>query len=472
MGIYRTYFDKNSAIIKDSEINTGRNPVAELYFGNRVSRFLLYCSFDEIKKKVDDKEINLTGGTKHYLHIKNTSNSDISKILSDSNNLLFGSDFRSSSFDLELRATKEFWDEGMGYDFKLHELSAPQNRNYNEEPTNWFHGTRTTTFLTPGVTLSDIIDTQHFDQGNEDILMDVTDFVNNILINGIVTGVTSGGTSGETSGITYNYQGFCLKYTTDYEEFTDANRTYMLGLFTRHTQTFFEPFIETIYDDYIDDSRVDFYLNKVNKLYLYVNVDGTMTNLDELPTCTIGNTSYPVTQQTKGVYYITVNATGNTFDSYTDYHDVWSNILINGIGRSNITLEFVPKEDNDFYQMGSDIMEPAFYGVSLSGIRREEKLHQGENRKIFVHLRKPYTVEQHDVVTKVFYSLYVKQGLNQVQVLDWQKVNKIYNSNSFNIDTTWLVPQTYYVDIKIERNGEINLYNEELKFMVVNKMVY
>ena len=49
MGIYRTYFDKNNTIVKNSDVNTGRNQVSELYFGVTNSRFLFYCSFDEIK---------------------------------------------------------------------------------------------------------------------------------------------------------------------------------------------------------------------------------------------------------------------------------------------------------------------------------------------------------------------------------------------------------------------------------------
>ena len=42
MGIYRTYFDKNNTIVKDSLVNTGRNQVSELFFGAKKSRFLFY----------------------------------------------------------------------------------------------------------------------------------------------------------------------------------------------------------------------------------------------------------------------------------------------------------------------------------------------------------------------------------------------------------------------------------------------
>lgn len=491
MGIYRTYFDKNNTIIRDSSVNTGRNQVSELYFGDKISRFLFYCSFNELAKKVEDKEIILNNDVKHYLKIKNTSNFDISAFLSDSNNLVFNDNYRSSSFDLELKPTQEFWDEGMGYDFEQSPLSKPQDRNFSQEPSNWFNGTYTKKFLNPGITLGEQISTQHFDLGNEDVYMDITNFVNSLLINGITTGtttvvstgvtteittgVTTGITTGVTIGITNSYTGFCLKYTDPYESliFPD-DRSYVLGLFTRHTQTFFEPFVETHYNDLITDDRVDFYLNKNNRLYLYVNVDGKLTNLDELPTCEIQGVQLTnqlvVKQQTKGVYYVEIFSTDQIFDSYVEYKDIWSNIKINGVNRPNITLRFVPKQDTDYYQLGSNVSEPIRYGISVSGIKREEKINQGEVRKVNLHLRKPYTVGEQDIVTNVFYKLYIKQGANMVEILDWQPVNKLYNSNVFNIDTTWLVPQVYYVDIKVERNGEVNLYNEELKFTVLNKI--
>ena len=244
----------------------------------------------------------------------------------------------------------------------------------------------------------------------------------------------------------------------------------MLGLFTNHTQTFFEPFIETVYDDYIDDDRVDFYLNKLNRLYLYVNINGQMTNLDHLPSCIVNGIPCPVKQKTRGVYYTEIFADGDIFDSYVEYSDIWSGITVNGVSRPDIKLKFITKEETDYYQLGSNIMEPIKYGVSLSGIMREEKVSQGENRKVYVHLRKPYTVEQKDVITHVYYKLYVKQGANKIEILDWQPINRTYNSNSFNIDTTWLIPQIYYIDIKVERNGEINIYNEELKFIVPSKL--
>lgn len=460
MGIYRTYFDKNNTIIKNSRVNTGRNPVSELFYGDMVSRFLFYCSFDELKDKIENKEIIIDQNIKHVLKIKNTSSFDISPYLSESNNLVFEDKYRSSSFDLELRPIQEFWDEGMGYEFSKNPNTQIGNRDYSEETSNWFNGTLVNEFNTPGGTLGSVIDTQHFDKGSEDVSMDVTEFVNTLLV------------SGTTTGITENYNGFCLKYTNDIENLTNNNRVYTLGLYTKHTQTYFEPYIETYFDDHISDNRVDFFLNKNNKLFLYVNVDGKLTNLDILPTCTIEgvilDNQLIVKQKTKGVYYVELLANSETFDSYVEYKDVWSNIRINGINRPDIKLTFVPKEDVNYYQVGSHISDPIRYGVSVSGIKNDEKLNQGEVKKVLVHLRKPYTVNQQDVITNLYYKIYIKQGNGVIDIVNWDRVNKIYNTNSFNIDTTWLIPQNYFVDIKLEMNGEVNIYNEILKFKINN----
>jgi hypothetical protein len=482
MGVYRTYFDKNNTIVKDSLINTGRNQVSELYFGGKKSRFLFFCSFDEIKNKVNNKEIIIENGVKHYLKIKSTSNFDVSPFLSENNNLLFSDKYRSSSFDLELRPIEEFWDEGFGYDFELNPLSLPQNRDFSEEPSNWFNKTYAEDFLIPGGVLGEQIAKQHFDLGNEDVYMDITDFVNNIITSGVTTGITevcfTGTTTGSTTcvtGITGNYFGFCLKYTDEYEniEFED-DKSFIYGLFTRHTQTFFEPFIETVYDDQIRDDREHFYLDKINRLYFYVNVDGKLQNLDKLPIFNIEGVVFVnqpiVKQQSKGVYYVEFFADSNTFDSFVEYKDIWSNIKINGINRPNVKLRFVTKNYQDYYQLGSSIADNQRYGVSLSGIKREEKIKQGEVKKVNVHVRKEFTVSENDVISNVFYNLYIKQGANVVQILDWQPINKS-NINFFTIDTTWLIPQVYFVDIKIEQNGEVIIYNEELKFSIINKFL-
>ena len=472
MGIYRTYFDKNNTIVEGSEVNTGRNQISELYFGANHSRFLFYCSFDEIKNLITNKVINVDGKTKHILKIKNTSSFDIKDFLSTSNNLLFNDNYRPTSFDLELHVVDKLWDEGSGYDFTPSLTSIPENKDYALEPSNWIKATNTSNFTVPGAVSngSTPIATQHLDWGNEDIEMDITSFVNDYITNGITTGVTTGSTTGVTTGTTYF--GFCLKYSDDIEalDYTVEQKTFALGLFTRHTQTFFEPFIETQYDDHIEDDRVTFYLGKNNKLFFYSIIDGKLENLDNLPTCAIGGTGYTVNQKTKGVYYVNVYGDEDVFTSYTEYNDIWGNIVYKGSARPNVKLRFVPIDADKYYNFDIDVLDDTRYGLTLSGIKREERLSQGEKRKVNILLRKPYTVSEYYVSNTVYYRIYVRQGPAIITIMDWQIANKSFNNNYFTLDTTWLVPQTYFVDIKVETGGETLIFDNELNFHIVNKV--
>ena len=98
--VIRTYFDKNNTIVKNQSVNTGLNPVTELFYGGadgkeKFSRFLLH--FDETRIKS-----LYTGGTytditklKHTLRMTNTASFDTALL-----NGTMGSKARASSFDL------------------------------------------------------------------------------------------------------------------------------------------------------------------------------------------------------------------------------------------------------------------------------------------------------------------------------------------------------------------------------------
>ena len=73
-------------------------------------------------------------------------------------------------------------------------------------------------------------------------------------------------TTNLTSGTTYG-----IAFSGAYENITGITESYSVGFFTRYTQTFFEPFLETTWDDYIVDNRNNFSLYKLNRLFLYVS---------------------------------------------------------------------------------------------------------------------------------------------------------------------------------------------------------
>ena len=289
--------------------------------------------------------------------------------------------------------------------------------------------------------------------------MDITDEINAIL-----------------SGTGYTNYGYVLAFREDFETGTTNERKYM-GLFTRHTQTIYEPHIETTYTNPIRDDRENFFLDKNNKLYLYVNVNGEPSNLDELPIVVIkdsddliysSDTQTTVTHVTKGVYstdiFIASSDDASDCDAFTD---VWSNIKINGVERDEIVLDFVLVDSNKYYNIGTNNTLPREYDISLNGLNNEEKIVRGDIRKVIVEALIPYTVNQKDLLDSLEYRIYTKEGPNEVTIINYNEVNRSFRYNYFLLDTYTLVPGTYYLDIKSINNQTIKTHKGIIKFHIV-----
>jgi len=457
--VIRTYFDRNNTIVYNNSVNVGRNPIAELYYGGdssskSYSRFIF--QFDEARLKD-----LYTGGTftdlsklKHTLKMTNTGafNTDLL------GQTTCGDKERTCSFDLIIFPITQDWDEGCGYDYGSCAYIGDGSEDYG--PSNWFYA-RTNTSWSGGTGIysgsATVLATQHFEQGNENLEIDITN-----IVNGYLTGDT-------------NY-GLGVAFTRALEE-TQTTKHQYVGFFTRHTQTFYEPFVETVYQNHIKDDRADFYLDKNNKLYLYVNLNGTPTNLDTLPSVVIKDNNdevfsaiTAVTHVTKGVYSIDLKVP--TTSDYTDcvqFTDTWSGISINGVTRPDIELDFILKDSMGYYNIGSSDSLPKKVGLNVTGIKREERIHRGDLRKVIVSTRIPYTIEQKQSVDSLKYRLYVKEGRNEYTVIDFQDVEMANNYNYFLLDTASLVPGIYYLDVKVESNLEVNTLKDVLSFEIVSQ---
>jgi len=458
--VIRTYFNRNNTLLYNNKTNVGMNPITPLFYGGNdvlsYSRFIFQFDESRIRDFYEDKTFSDLSKLKHTLKMTNTGAFDKSLI----GKTTCSGERRSCSFDLLLFKINQEWDEGVGYD--LGDCSYDGETSTSFAPSNWFeprtnevweNGFGVYTGETSGITQ------QHFEQGNENLEMDVTDLVNNYI-------------TGET-----NY-GLGLAYPYELEQSSTPEKQYV-GFFTRHTQTFYEPYIETTYLEVIKDDRNEFFLDKDNKLYLYSNLNGNPTNLDELPTVNIYDNNENlianippsgVTQSSKGVYYININipTTENTIDC-TQFTDVWSNIKINGIDRPDIELDFVVKDSLGYYNIGSDDMLPKQVGVTVTGIMSDERILRGDIRKVIVSTRIPYTINQKQNIDSLKYRLYVKEGRNEYTVIDFQDINMANIYNYFLLDTASLVPGTYYIDIKTESNQEVKTLKNILSFDIVSQ---
>ena len=498
MSILKSYIDKNNTIISNSYVNTGRNPVIELNFGASdlivpnfgYTRFIFDLDLSLLEENIQSGVISTgcTTGMTHTLNMTNTSSFD-NELL---NTYMSNERRRATSFDLILFRIPQIsgdtggpqsWDEGVGYDYNNFNLSQGSangsstpltyvdSRAYSSRPSNWFQTTTISEWSQPGIYDNNnqgevnysgltIVAQQHFELGNEDLNMDMSDEINGIL-NGTITGVT----------------GWGLAYLPQIENISGLTDSYSVAFFSRHTQTFYQPFLQTTYNDLIQDNRNQFLKNQVNKLYLYIYQNGDFTNLDENPTVNIydrdgipfdGATGLTSCLVTKGVYEVTVPNVFSGNPAPCVFYDIWSNLKINGQGIPNVENQFILQEYTSGIQIGSTSREPQKFGFNFYGILQNEQILNSDVRKVGVTIKKAYTGQQLLLDVSAFYRVYVKEGTTEVQVQDWTPINRTPNEYYFMFDTRDKIPNQYYVDIQVNTSGEKDTYKKQLTFNIVN----
>ena len=263
--------------------------------------------------------------------------------------------------------------------------------------------------------------------------------------------------------------GLGLAFSPDYENISDENIRYV-GFFTHRTNTFFEPYLETIYDEAINDDRSCFYLNKTNRLYFYANINGEPHNLDELPVCTIDDETYPVKQVSKGVYCAEITLLSSSVRPNTILYDTWSNLALNGLKMDDVEMEFVTLDPKGYYSLGNGTENKKKTIPSFSGINLNEKLEVGEVRELTIDFRVPYTTDKRELIDGAEWRLYVKDNLDEINVFEYHPIEKGYLHNFVIINTNDLVPGRYFIDLKVKNGRNINYFRECFKFEVVSNI--
>ena len=455
MSYFRSYFEKNNTILKDSQVNTAKNPNTELIYGSTFSKFLFKVDFTDLISKIDNGDYVLDGNTRHYLKMTNTIFGDES-LLRQKNGR--GRD-RTTSFDLIVFKINEFWDEGVGFDYEDSVFDFTSgNDTFDERPSNWFNRTTLNQWTYEGVYNSspDIVVTIHFDNGNEDLVADITSYVN-----GIISGNTN--------------HGLGLAFAVLYQDI-ESEVDQSVAFFTKYTQTFFEPFVESVFEDRIDDNRQNFVEKMDQNLYLYVTKGTNFYDLDTLPTVDIKDASGNVitglgdlqsVKVRKGVYKITFGLDGVLCDGKRFYYDVWKGLSLDNVSISNATQKFVPKPYSSKFSIGENQKELERYSVQFFGIRLNEKIKRGELRKITINFRS-IDVPKSELFEEVYYRIYIKEGKTNVNIYDWTQLD-VTNENSFMLDTSIFIPREYFLEIKGRTHNEFIYYNNEIKFEIVSE---
>lgn len=457
MSVFRSYFSKNNTLIKDNRTNNSQNPVTEISYGTSsadVSRFIFDINLEPLIERIQSGIIPINSIQKHVLRMTNTI-----RYRSD----LIGGKFhdgiqqRTGSFTLDLFNVVEDWDEGNGYDFIYNQEEFP---TIPEQASNWFDRKTGISWTVEGAYesgITEIIGNQSFNKGNEDIYIDVTDYINSR-----ITGQT--GTS----------FGLGIKFSDDIEALVTTNRQ-AVAFHTKKTNTFYEPFIETYFDTTIIDDRNYFYLDKSNDLYLYTNIGGYSQDVvvnsvtihdykGDIYTVITGDS---IQQVRKGVYKITTSVDSGRYPDAVLFNDIW-NVTVNGKTK-DIELEFYLISPENYYMF--DSVKPLIednYFFSFTGIKEDEKIKSGEIRRIFIDIKEFYPNQNNNIPYDVEYRLYVKQSDQYViDVISWTKADRTSIGYEFNLDTSWLIQQDYFLDIRLVSNNIVYQKNP-LRFSVIS----
>lgn len=477
MQVAKTYASKSNTISRDQEYaNMGLNPIMEINYGRMLTRGMIYFDHRKIKQMVENKIYPDMSKLHHTLKMTNCSSIEFkgdTKPCMDST--LQDDKLRVGSFDLIFFFIPYEWDEGKGFDF-VEDLFRGNHQAFSTDGSSWKKyrnyfkwdedGIYTTEhlsreldlFTNPNGNKSDIIFAyKHFDKGNEDLELDITDVFNKYI-----------------TGDLYN-NGFGIAFAPSYENVEKQPFSSYVGFFTQHTNSYFEPYIETTYDEVIEDDRTNFYLDKSNKLYFYASVGGSFVNLDKIPTCSIDNVSYDVKQATRGVYYIDVTFNSSEYSVDTMFYDEWDNIEYQGKQFPSVTLDFVTKGASKYFSFGlpsTNKEEDTTFEPMIYGINNKEEIMRGNVRKINVECHIPYTSRQMRSVDGIEYRIYTRNESKELDAISWQKVERGYNENYFIIDTNDFIPHRYHIDLRVTQNMELTYYNNSIEFDVVSDMKY
>ena len=493
--VYKTYISKFNTIISGSKLNTGLNPIAELVYGHDtvVSRILMYFDHNKVKELMGNGSMVDISKMKHTLHITNAGSIDFTQLhQKETSSINSRTKIRATSFDIIFFLIPKPWDRGKGFDYSRNfinmdfycqkKVNIDPERLVSEDGCNWFQRMNGLKWDEPGVYSNDklseeydkfsageesiVIGRQHFDVGNENINLDITDVFNKFLYGDL-----------ENYGIGMAFSPMLEISDSEYENY--------IGFLTDKTNTFFEPFVETRYDDQVLDDRANFVLGKRNRLYLYCTIGDHLEDLSLNPTVTIRNgegeiirdaTGREMTwimskRQSKGVYYIDFKLSRSDFEPNTMLYDSWTNIQYQGTLLDDVELDFVIKESANYFNIGNSLSTTdVTFSPTIAGIKEKEQLYRGDIRKLVIQAKPSYTNNTVQLLDSMDIRLYVKDGTREIDVIEWDKVNKAFLDNYYVIDTNILIPQRYFVDVRIKYGMNSIIHHDVLQFDIVDDL--
>lgn len=248
----------HSTIVSSS--NTGKSEILELLHLTKSlsdrgdSRILMYLDLTALSQSISATDIP-SSSVQYRLQMKNAPHQDEAP----------------SSYDLVVYPLSRSWDEGRG--LSMYDEGLKDRNQY----TNWANSTSTQTWSIPGGdTISTISASQHFDDGGEDLDVDISNIVYAWL----------------TGNMTNN--GLMVRYTDTYESGTIDYA--FKKFFSRHVHVpERRPVVSARWSKIVQDDRANMYFGVSGTLYYYRYLNGNYDNLSPL-FCNIINASGAIVQ--------------------------------------------------------------------------------------------------------------------------------------------------------------------------------
>jgi hypothetical protein len=472
------FIDKTNTIIKHSEQNMGYNPILNIAYGSRTMRGLIHFNVDEIKNLINDKTFAIDEKLTFTLKMTNCFSVDEIPMNKPLVRGIDGKAVRATSFDLMLYKLPRHFDAGIGFDY-INDFWQHDNQSFSKDGSNWYccktgimwNGEiRPHTFKDVNGDIyekdyleaeyekynngeeSIIIGVQHFEYGYENLSIDITKYVKDVVNN----------------RYDINY-GLCLSFVPRFENL-NSDIMHCVSFFNDNTNTFFHPYVEANYKEYVKDEREAVTAGRENRLYLYVSDNGLQVNLDKIPTCSIDGNCVEVRQSSKGVYYAVFNPSNIGLYEDTMNYDIWSNLALNGEKIDDVEMEFYVNPRNKKLIIGSSSDNKKTFVPTLYGINNDESINVGDIIEVGVDFNKKYETNKRELINSAEYRLYVKDGDREIDVIEYQPVEKAYLNNFFIIYTEDLIPNKYYIDIKVKYGRETKHYKDAIHFKIVNNI--
>ncbi len=458
MTFIRTYIDKQATLIKDNFTNNSKNPVLEIVRGEDLySRFIFSLDISDLRTKLVNNGV--------------VSGSVVSNTINFFNGIKYREDligkrnvdgfYHDDNFDLQIFSFDEEFSDGIGYDYIYSSGLTFTNIDLtpNSRVPNWYYKDKLNTWTVPGIysgTSATIIDTTSVGEGNENISFDISSFITNKIYNTTANTVYLG-----------------ISYPIAYETAISGSNYYLTSFFSKYTQSFFEPFLETVTNDLINDNRTTFYLDQTNELYLYTNKALDSVNKVEIVDFNgdlyqiITGTS--IIQVTKNTYKVSLSIPSSSYPDLVNFEDNWTYTLN---GKQGVLNQQFTLLTQNIFNAQEDAYENSQYHFSVSGLIEGENVSRSTiTKRVQVNTKRLFnaSIELEKPIDYIEYRLYIKQGQTQIEIFPFTKVNKTYYNNYFDLDVESLIPQTYYLELRAKRNDIILNGGKSVKFYIVSE---